>query len=47
MIMTEATARKLDFGLMKETRRMPNLTDLRNDYASLKAEVGTRQEPKD
>jgi len=26
MIMTEATARKLDFGLMNETRRIPNLT---------------------
>jgi len=32
MIMMEATARKLDFGLMNETRHnvMPNLTGLRN-----------------
>jgi len=43
MIMMEATARKLDFGLMNETRRMPNLTGLRNDYASLKAEVDRSQ----
>jgi len=43
-MMTEATARRLDFGLMNETRRnvMPNLTGLSEkyiDYASLKADV--------
>jgi len=47
-MMTEATARRLDFGLMNETRRnvMPNLTGLSEkyiDYASLKEEVDRSQ----
>jgi len=45
--MTEATARRLDFGLMNETRRnvmpKPHRSEKYIDYASLKAKVDRSQ----